>query len=157
MSFNPDKCKVLRIHRSRNPVLHQYTQGLFWKQLTTIHTWALNCYQTCTGESTFLTSWEKLTVLLVLSGVIISNIVGKANRALGFIRCNLGGCPEAVKSQACTTLVRPRLEYACSTWDPHTQKHIRDIEGIQRRAARFVKECFAREGGNVSNLLNELE
>ena len=36
-------------------------------------------------------------------------------------------------------LVRPHLEYASSTWDPHLQKHIQQIEMVQRRAARFIK------------------
>ena len=49
------------------------------------------------------------------------------------------------------------FEYASSAWDPHTQKHIKDIERIQRRAARFVKGCFEQEVETVSNLLNELE
>ena len=30
------------------------------------------------------------------------------------------------------------------------------IKGVQRRAARFVKSCYMREPGTVTNLLNEL-
>ena len=86
----------------------------------------------------------------------INNIVGKANRSLGFVRRNLGSCPENVKSQAYKSLVRPRLEYASSVWDPHLQKHCQEIEGIQRRAARFVKRCYTYEPGTVTNLLKEL-
>ena len=56
--------------------------------------------------------------------------------------------------QAYVTLVRPCLEYACSVWDPHTQMHCQDIEGVQRQAARFVKQnCYEREPGTVTNLL----
>ena len=44
----------------------------------------------------------------------------------------------------------------CSVWDPHTQKHCHGIEGVQRRAARFVKNCYVRESGIVTNLLNDL-
>lgn len=72
----------------------------------------------------------------------IENIIGKANRSLGFIRRNLYSCPESVKSQAYLTLVRPCLEYVCSVWDPHTQKRCQDIEGVQRRAARSVKKLL---------------
>ena len=86
----------------------------------------------------------------------MENIIGKASRSLGFIRRNLYSCPESVKSQAYLTLVRPCLEYACSVWDPHTQKHCHDIEGVQRRAARFVKNCYVREPGTVTNLLKDL-
>ena len=86
----------------------------------------------------------------------IENTIGKANRSLGFIRRNLYSCPENVKSQANLTLVRPCLEYALSVWDPHTQKHCHDIEGVQRRAARFVKNRYEREPGTVTSLLNDL-
>ena len=72
-----------------------------------------------------------------------------------FIRSNLYSCPpENIKSQAYVTLVRPCLEYACSVWDPHTQKHCQDIEGVQRQAARFVKKKqLEREPGTATNLL----
>ena len=36
-------------------------------------------------------------------------------------------------------------------------RNTKDIERIQRRAARFVKGCFEQEVETVSNLLNELE
>ena len=70
MSFNPDKCKVSEfIAQEAQFYISILCKGLSWNQLTTIHTWALNW----TGKSTFLTSWEKLTVLLVLSGVILED------------------------------------------------------------------------------------
>ena len=50
----------------------------------------------------------------------------------------------------------PHVEYASSVWDPHLKKHVKQIEGVQRRAARFVKNCYTREPGTVTNLLNEL-
>ena len=37
----------------------------------------------------------------------IESIVGKANRALGFIKRNLKNCPQEIKIQAYKTLVRP--------------------------------------------------
>jgi hypothetical protein len=53
---------------------------------------------------------------------------------LGFIRRNLGRCPTNIKRQAYLSLVRPHLEYASSVWDPHLQKHLYQIEMVQRRA-----------------------
>ena len=35
-------------------------------------------------------------------------------------------------------IVRPQLEYASPVWDPHTKDDIHKIEGVQRRAARWV-------------------
>ena len=34
-------------------------------------------------------------------------------------------------------MVRPKLEYAPSVWDPHHKKWIQKLEGVQNRAARF--------------------
>ena len=53
--------------------------------------------------------------------------------------------------------MRPHLEYASPVWDPWIDKHIKQIEDVQRRAARFVKNCWQRTPGTVSNLLNDLE
>ena len=36
------------------------------------------------------------------------------------------------------TYVRPILDYASSSWDPHTQDQIWKLEMVQRRAARFT-------------------
>ena len=142
MSFNYDKCKVLRIYRSLHPVVHQYTLGLDGTVLESVH------HHPYLGiELTSNLNWGKH----------ISNIVGKANRTLGFLRRNLGKCPESVKNQAYTTLIRPRLEYCSSVWDSHTHKHLKDIEDIQCRATRFVEGCYVRTPGTVTKLLKELE
>jgi hypothetical protein len=48
----------------------------------------------------------------------VQKVVAKGNKALGFIRRNVGSCPAEVKKQAYLALVRPHLEYASSAWDP---------------------------------------
>jgi hypothetical protein len=35
-------------------------------------------------------------------------------------------------------LVRPKLEYSCSVWDPHTNEYKKKTEMVQRRAARYM-------------------
>ena len=47
-------------------------------------------------------------------------------------------CPPHLKEKAYKSLVRPRLEYCCSVWDPHHKKYQDKLEMVQRRAARFV-------------------
>ena len=52
-------------------------------------------------------------------------------------------------------LVRPRVEYAASIWDPHTKDQINSIEKIQRRAARVVTNDH-RKTSSVTKMLKVL-
>jgi hypothetical protein len=53
---------------------------------------------------------------------------------------------------------RPVLEYASPVWDPHQITTTRDIEQVQRRAARFAYNCYQDNStGCVTNLLNSLQ
>ena len=87
----------------------------------------------------------------------INQATTKANRNLGFLRRNLYKCPEKVKEQAYCALVRPHLEYASAAWDPYLQKDKTQLEAVQRRAARFVKNEYSREPGTVTSLYRELD
>ena len=81
----------------------------------------------------------------------------KANRSLGFLRRNLSSCPEGVKAGG-------SLQSPCEasrgirklSLGPTLKKTLKQIEGVQRRAARFVNNCHTREPGTVTSLLNEL-
>ena len=64
----------------------------------------------------------------------ISEVAGKANRTLGFLRRNFKECAREVKAATYTTMVRPVLDYAFTVWDPHQQE---TLEQVQRRAARY--------------------
>ena len=55
-----------------------------------------------------------------------------------------------------TTLVRPKLQYACSAWDPHHQKDKAALERIQRKAARFVTGNYDRTT-SVTEMLQDLQ
>ena len=66
-------------------------------------------------------------------------------------------CPTHIKSIAYTTLVRPILEYASASWDPHCLKHIKTLQRIQRQAARFCTQNYSRELGTVTQLLKDLQ
>ena len=139
MSFNADKCSILRIYRCHNPIEHHYKIG--GQELTTVQ------HHPYLGvELTGDLNWNNH----------ISNIVGKANRTLGFVRRNLSNCPEEIKKHAYYALVRPHLEYASSVWYQHMQKQINDIEAVQRRAARFVKRYYDRTPGTVTTILDDL-
>jgi hypothetical protein len=44
----------------------------------------------------------------------------------------------SVKDRAYTNLVRPKLEYCSTIWNPHTTSNINKLESVQKNAARFV-------------------
>ena len=65
----------------------------------------------------------------------IDNIASNANKLLGFLKRNLKVSNTNIKSKAWQALVRPKLEYSCSVWDPHQSHHTHKLEMVQRRAA----------------------
>ena len=85
----------------------------------------------------------------------VQSIYSKANSTLGFLRRNLRRCPAKLKESAYIWLVRSKLEYAASVWDPHLAKDINKLENIQRRSARFVKGDY-RTTSSVTQMLPEL-
>ena len=125
MAFNASKCFLLRVTRSRDNVVN-YTYTMMGQPITSV---TQHKYLGVELESKL--TWKEH----------ISAITGKANSSLGSLTRNLYNYPEQIKTQAYYSLVRPHLEYACSVWDPHTQKNIQSIEKVQRRAARFDKKC----------------
>ena len=105
MSLNCDKCKILNVYRSKNPIIHQYTMNGVPLDIVAHHPYL-------GVELSSNLNWS----------FHIENIIGKANRSLGFIRRSLYFYPEGVKIEAYLTLVRPCLEYACSIWDKKCSK-----------------------------------
>jgi hypothetical protein len=50
---------------------------------------------------------------------------------------------------------RPKLEYACSVWNPHTAEHCNKIEMVQRRAARYACNRY-HNTSSVTDMLQTL-
>ena len=86
----------------------------------------------------------------------ITDITTKATRVLNVIRRTLHPCSTEVKTRAYLSLVRPRLEYAASAWNPHTQVDVTNLERVQRNAARFVLGDYSRDS-SVTEKLKRLE
>ena len=72
------------------------------------------------------------------------------------IKRNLWNCPRKVRETAYTSIVRPKLEYASASWDPHYKKDISTLERVQRKAARFCLQNFNKTA-SVTDMLSELK
>ena len=139
MSFNADKCEVLRVtNKRKNIIKTDYTiHG------NTLRTVDQAKYLGVTIQSNL--SWNPH----------VDNICAKANKTRGFLQRNLRKSPLQLKNLAYKTFVRPTLEYAATVWDPHTERNIQKVEMVQRRAARFVKADFHKKH-SVTKMLHDL-
>ncbi len=127
MEFNAKKCYVLHITNKRRVHHHNYT--LNGESLEKVHNHAY------------------LGVILddkLNWNAHVDHICSKATRTLNYIQRNLHSCPAQVREQAYFTYVRPQVEYASSIWNPGTVRNINAVEKVNRRAARFVKNDYAR-------------
>jgi hypothetical protein len=141
MMFHPEKCTTIHISKKRNPIHTGYR----------LHGHTL--------ESVPGSKYLGVHVNKDLSwNDHIQQTSAKASRSVGFLRRNLRGCPQDVKAQAYTTLVRPVLEYASTVWDPYTLQQIYALERVQRQAARFVTGDYSsRDPGSVTRMLQQLQ
>ena len=87
----------------------------------------------------------------------VHSVVNKANSMLHLVARNLRSCPRTTRTLAYTTLVRPKLEYSCSVWDPFTKADIDALEMVNRRAARMVfNKSWREQGVSPTTLLENL-
>ena len=73
-----------------------------------------------------------------------------------FVCRNLKYCPEKLRRLSYISLIRSKLEYSSSVWDPHLRKDIHHLEMVQRRAARFIKRDYSYES-SVTQMLKDLD
>ncbi len=62
---------------------------------------------------------------------------------------------EILHNYKIVSLVRSQLEYACIAWDPYQIKYISNLENVQRKATRFVKQDFLKYN-SVTRMIREL-
>lgn len=71
--------------------------------------------------------------------VHVDSIANKANRSLGYIKCTCGlKAPVQAKKLLYLTMVRSKLEVGVPVWSSHRKENLMKIEGVQRRATRFI-------------------
>lgn len=128
MKLNTSKCKVMRVSRQK----HNTTACTYI--LNRVPLIKVSCYKYLGVYISDNLSWK----------THIEHIANDANRMLGFLRRNFALAPTDVKLVLYKTLVRPKLEYASSIWDPHVNSLLLDIEAIQNRSARFILTNYSR-------------
>ena len=136
MAFHPDKCNTLRISWSRKPMTATYT--LKGHVLATE-----DCTRYLREE---LHSWNHH----------LNSTIKKANSILGFLRQNLKVSNEQTKTAAYSSMVRPLLEYCSTVWSPYTKEYIQKVQMVQRRAARYLTNCY-HNISSVTVMLDHLE
>lgn len=122
MDFNPSKCVVLQITRSKKVINYNYT--LHGQTLEPVS----DARYLGVDRRTDL-SWSRH----------IQRVSTKAINTLGFLRRNITTKHQGIRETAYKTMVRAQVEYASTVWCPHTQDNIRKVEMVQRRAVRWVK------------------
>ena len=144
MSFKPSKCTIIRITSGKKRKKSAFQSSY------TLHSHVFEV----TDASKYL--GVKVTDDLTWSKHI-SEVAGKANRILGFLRRNFKQCTKEVKTATYTTMVRPVLDYAFTVWDPHHQGDIKILEQVQRRAARYVYNDYTtRTPGCVTAMVKDI-
>ena len=139
MAFHPDKCTVLRITRKKEPIATPY--NLRGHQLEIVD------HATYLGvEIADDLSWKKH----------VTKVKNKATKTLGFVRRNVTTSSIKAKTLAYQSLVRPQLEYSATVWHPHTEDLTKTLEMVQRRAARYVLNQYARTA-SVTAMLRRLD
>ena len=139
MELNPSKCQVIRVTTSRTPFNTEYIlHGQVLEVVTSARYLGVDISSNL--------SWN----------THVDRVTANANPSLGFIKRNVKTKSPKVREMDYQTLVRPQLEYASAIWDPHTKRNIYKVEMVQRRAAHWTMNDYARTT-SVSSLLHELD
>ncbi|XP_071476159.1 uncharacterized protein [Diadema antillarum] len=114
MQFHPAKCQVIRVTKKRKPFSFPYH----------IHETLLE--EVSSARYLGLHVDNKLSFN---SHVDITS--KKANSIRAFLQRNFNHCCKKIEEMTYKTYVRPIVEYAAASWDPHTRRNINRIEQMQ--------------------------
>ena len=140
LRFNATKCNILRATHARKKIITK--------------NYKLNGVSLAETSSTTYLGVELSADMNW--NIHVKKTAAKGNQMLGVLHRNLKNCPRNLKDLAYKSILRLKLEYASSVWDPYTAENINKLEGVQRRSARFVCNKYSRKE-SVTSMLDDLE
>lgn len=126
MELNIAKCKFMRVTRSKT-ILPVY-------KLNSVPLESVSSYKYLGVHIAFNLTWNDH----------ITYITNKANSMLGYIRRNFSRSPSSLKLLLYKSLIRSKLEYAASVWDPSQENVSHALEMIQNNSIRFICSQYSR-------------
>ena len=120
--FNHSKCKVLSVTRKKSLLIYGYKHENNQLQLSDVET------------DLGITIGSKL-----LWNSPVNKLRSKANQMLGLVRRSTIKITDTnARKLLYLNLVRSNFSYASQAWCPQPVKLIEDIEGVQRRATKYI-------------------
>ena len=139
MEFNPSKCQVVHITRSKRPIQTSYE----------MHGQVLEAVHSARYLGVDITSDLKFTQH-------INRITANASKSLGYFKRNILTKHTGIREAAFKTIVRPQLEYASTVWSPYTKQNVKKNEMVQRRAVRWTLNSYSSYA-SVTEMQNQLK
>jgi hypothetical protein len=125
MSFNPDKCKIMSITRSRQPVTFPYSiNGVLLEHVGVFKDLGIAIDSTLSFTSH------------------VQSIVSKSLKVCGMIKRSIGfNAPVSVKLQLFKSLCISVLESSSQVWSPQSKVNVQLLESVQRSMTRYILNC----------------
>ena len=122
LNFHPSKCQIICVTRKRNIIEFDYKMnGVVLERTNSIKDLGVDISSTLV--------WDDH----------INRVVAKCNKKLGMIKRAIGfNAPPKVSKTLYAALIRSDLEYCSSVWSGTSKRNTEVIEGVQRRATKFI-------------------
>ena len=122
MHFNNSKCQIISISRRKKCVNFDY-------KLNNMSLERVDSVRDLGVEISLGFVWNDH----------VNKIVGKCNKMMGSIKRTISyEAPIRFSKTLYSTLIRSNLEYCSSVWNGTSKRNISLIEGVQRRATKFI-------------------
>ena len=121
LSFNPSKCKVMHISNKNSRIKRDYF--LNDNKLENV-----DCEKYLGVYIQIRLNWSQHTNYLCQDSY----------KKLGMLKRVFSNCDTSIKENLYNQLIRSKIDYASSVWDPYTLTSQRKLEKVQKRAYRFI-------------------